>query len=217
MNRKFNKVCTLFIAQNSAGKSVIAQQLNALGYYHYSVREKIGEQYRDKMGHSLEHIRESFSSFAKNQKRLYGPEIFIREIVDDFFNSDHHFCVIESLRAPGEAAWIRYAEKQKLYPGMKFILIGITARKKIRKQRFLTRTDGLAIQATVEEFERQEHLCNNGTEEWSENISRAFQYADFILRNNTEEDKIGAINRIHTEGKKSLDLTYNNVLEKTCY
>jgi hypothetical protein len=174
-------------AQNYAGKSGLADRLAFHHMMHYSVREKsILPRYHMLHGHEIEKIGNALTTFCEAQKKEHGCQIFIEEWIDRFVTlEESNICVLESLRAPGEARWFM-EEMPKKYPGLKVLLIGITAPYEQRLARALRgRRDELGKQ-TKESFEAREKLVNRGIEPWEENVEavlslpyvQTFQNAD---------------------------------------
>ncbi len=187
MNNK--KIALFFVAENHAGKTSIAKGLEASfpTIAHYSIRAVIQKAYTDQYGVDSSALqRDHIQTFSEMMKAEYGPAIFIEEAVQLFNDSSLDLCIIESLRAPGEAAWITSTEFELRFPDILPLIIGITAPVEDRLKRFLSkREDNIAFELTEEEFYRHETLSNHGAQDtpWEENIKETFTYVDLTVNN----------------------------------
>ncbi len=186
MNNK--KIALFFLAESHAGKTVIAKGLEAHfpTIAHYSIRAVIQKAYTDKHGADSSTLRrEHIQTFSEMRKAEYGPAVFIEEAVQLFNDSSLDLCIIESLRAPGEAAWITSKEFELAFPTILPLIIGITAPIEDRFKRFLSRPDNLTSVLTREEFDRDEVRSNHGapSNPWEENIKETFTYVDLTVSN----------------------------------
>lgn len=181
------KIAPFFVAENHAGKTSLAEALEPHfpTIAHYSIRGVIQKAYSDEYGaDNSAKRRDHIQTFSEMKKAEYGPAIFIQEAVKLFNNSSFDLCIIESLRAPGEADWIISPEFEIEFPDITPLIIGITAPIEDRLQRFLSaRPDNLAAELTEEEFYRHEALSNHGHYPYEENIKATMLRADLIVSN----------------------------------
>jgi dephospho-CoA kinase len=171
------------VAQNNAGKSEIAKGLAERGIKHYSVRDGIRKRHREIHGTEIENVGHAFRSFCQGQKKEHGYHVFIDSVIDDFMTNDNKkICVIESLRAPGEAQWF-INEVSKKHPKATVLLIGITAPYEQRLGRFMKgRPDELG-ERTQESFDERERIVNNGSEPWEESVENTLRHAHEVFEN----------------------------------
>lgn len=162
------KKAIFLVAQNCSGKTTIAQILaDNLSARIYSLREIINE-FALNRGFILQN-RESFTDFSQKNKKLYGPEFFIKKALEDFSKIQDSFAIIESVRCPGEMIWLN---NNKFFSGIQNIPIALIAPDSVRKERFYKRStnENLSNQKSEEEFYKQEKLVNSGVEPWEENV-----------------------------------------------
>lgn len=180
------KKAVFFVAENHAGKTSVANRLVDLYYprmVHLSIRGIIKTMHKTLYDSAVFEDRDVIQNFSEMQKAEYGPEIFIEEAVRQFNDSVHDFAIIESVRAPGEAVWIRET-LNKTFPNITPLIIGLTAPFNDRYNRFLSeRPDNLSRELTRIEFDRQEDLVNNGMELWEENIETTMLLTDSDVSN----------------------------------
>jgi len=178
------KLIVGIVAQNNAGKTEVATAVaKKLTAVHYSVRDKIRARYRRHNGQDIPSHDQTFQNFCQAQKNVFGPEVFIKEIVDDFMKvKGVRIGIIESIRAVGESKWL--LEKLHLeYPSAMSIVLGITAPFEDRLGRFLKgRPDELSVR-TKEGFVYREWLVNKGFEDSSENVEKVLEQATELFPN----------------------------------
>lgn len=181
------KIALFLVANNHAGKTKIAERV--INHFpelkHYSIRKIITTAFSTTYRTSTPlNKRNHIQNFSEMQKAEYGPEIFIKEAVQTFTTSTHDLCIIESLRAPGEAQWILGEEFCTEFPDIIPLIIGITAPVEDRFSRFLSeRPDTIATTLTREEFEKHELLSNHGDKPWEENITMTMEYTNLCINN----------------------------------
>ncbi len=190
---KRNKKAIFLVAENCSGKTTIAKILSQnLSAKEYSMREIIRDSAIAE-GVDLQN-RTEFINFSQGKKVLYGSEFFIKKAVDDFAKSNERYAIIESLRCPGEITWIN---QNHLYNGIQLIPVAIITPQELRLERFLNRSSGENLsnnENSVEEFVRQETLCNSGVETWEENIKKTILLTFHRFENIDERPDVCANN-----------------------
>jgi hypothetical protein len=157
-------------AQNYAGKTGFATRLAGHGMTHYSVREAIRQEHHALCGYDIKNTSSAFTAFGEAQRKERGCHIFIEKPIKRFMvQKKSGICIIESFRARGEAIWFMEKVPQE-YPGVKTVLIGITAPYDQRLGRSLVGRPDQLDAPTKESFDHREMLVNRGVELWEESV-----------------------------------------------
>lgn len=179
------KTLIFLVAENCAGKSSVARELQeCFAAKLFSMREVIYTEMRYQ-GFTDEEIqtRGFFKEFCEGMKKNSHPAFFIKQAAYNFLDRKESVGIIESIRCPGEAAWVNEMKRQ--YEDLTICLIGITAPKVQRLKRFTQRDlqESLAKENTMKEFVRQEILVNSGIRPWEENVQKTMEYAHLTVEN----------------------------------
>lgn len=178
------KIMIFLAAQNCAGKTSIAEMLHeSFEAKAYSVRKIIETEAKNR-GVKLA-SRKTFTQFSQGVKRVNGSGYFLQQALDDFMKEQARVAIVESIRCPGELAWIK--NQQSLH--LKMVPIGIIAEEPIRYDRFLHRTGAESLASTIsqEEFLKQENLVNSGKRPWQENVAEVLKAITFKIENNHQD------------------------------
>lgn len=151
---------------NGAGKGEVAAYLTRKGYAYFSLSDEIRKELRKK---GKEITRNSLIALGNSLRQRYGADILARRVMKKVKGK----AVIDSIRNPGEAAYLR---KQG-----QFVLVAVDAPVELRHKR-VKRRGRLESAATLEEFlakEKQE-MAGGKTEQ---QLSRVMARADFTIFN----------------------------------
>ena len=155
-----------------AGKGTVVEHLvKNHGFRHYSVREFLLEEIK-KQG--LPPNRDSMVKVANALRAQHTPYYIIAELYKRAIQEGEN-AVIESIRTPGEIAFLRQQEN--------FILIAVDADPYLRYERIRQRnseTDHIDFETFVENERRE----MSATDPNKQNLQKCIQMADFKFMNN---------------------------------
>lgn len=209
MNNKYELVILFLVARNRAGKTKYATTLAEYGIPTFSAREVIKNRHFKLRKTPLPSERQKFQDFAIGQKKKHGAHTFIAESLKQI-PTDSKIILFESIRASGEAQWIKNFPRTWKKKKVKAVLIHIDASYEVRLRRYLSESGENNLSAgevSEEKFNEDETRTNSGTEDWSENISAVIPYADLVVENNTEEDFNRGFNKIISYAQSFLNQT----------
>ena len=171
-----------------AGKGTIVEYLiNRKGFSHFSVRQYlIGEI----MKKGLTVNRDSMVKVANELRAKHSPAFIIEELYGQAKNEGKD-AVIESIRTPGEAEFLK---KQG-----NFLLIAVDANPKTRFERIKIRaseTDQIDFETFLENENREMHT----TDPNKQNLKRCIEMADAVIENNgTVDGLIQQVDKVLSE------------------
>ena len=162
-----------------AGKGVIVSYLQSRGYEHFAVRDFILEEVRKR---GLPEVRDSNVIVANDIRKSHSPSYIVECLYDRAVKSGHD-AVIESIRNPGEAVWL------KSQPNFK--LISVDAPVETRYKRILSR-NGSFDNVTFEQFVEHNRREMSSVDPSAQNIEACMAMADIKLINDGTLDELYA-------------------------
>ena len=166
-----------------AGKGTVVELLGKRGYHHHSVRDFLVAQIPQ--GTTVN--RDSMVSIANSLRQEKGADYIIRSLLD-IATKERKNCIIESIRNPLEAEYLR--------KNCTFYLLCVDADISIRYDRVLKRkseTDNISFKTFVENEQREMSTLNSN----NQNIEQCIKMADYTLNNNkTIKDLEQQVNQV---------------------
>lgn len=171
---------------NGAGKGTVVEILKNNGFSHLSVGEYLMQEVK-KVG--WEENRESLIKMGNELRAKFGAGIIAEKLYDEAVKIGGKV-IIESIRTEGEIETLRNKGK--------FILLGVTADRKIRYERVILR-GGVKDNVDFEEFFRSEDNEMTSTDPNKQNLGRCIELSDYKIENNgtMEELKLRVNNIIN--------------------
>lgn len=161
-----------------AGKGTLVDFLvKEEGFRHFSVRQFLIEEI-ERQG--LPVNRDSMTNVANDLREKHHPAYIIEKLYEKAIRHGGR-AIIESIRTPGEVAFLR---KQG-----NFYLLAVDADPKIRFQRIQLRASE-TDRIDFETFMANEAREMNTTDPNKQNLSQCIRLADFKLDNNESIDKL---------------------------
>ncbi len=152
----------------SAGKGTIADYLVEKGFKHYSVRDFLLNEIKER---GMPETRESMVLVANELREEFGASYIVEKL---YAMANGKNAVIESIRCVGEVMALR---KKK-----DFVLFAADAEIKLRYDRAVKRenmTDDITFEKFVEEEERE----INNTDINKQNLLKCIELADYVFIN----------------------------------
>jgi dCMP deaminase len=162
---------------NAAGKGEIVNILIDRGFKHYSVREFLIEEIRER---GLPVNRESMVMVANDLRQQNSPSHIVERLYNEAKSVGGNI-VIESLRTPGEIMSLR--------DNRDFHMLSVDADPKLRYTRMLERaseTDGV----NFEKFMADEILEMENVDPAKQNIKKCIEMSEFKLENNSSIEEL---------------------------
>ncbi len=154
-----------------AGKGTVVDYLvSNKNYKHYSVRNYLIKEIENR---KLTVDRNSMVAIANDLRTKYGPSFITQQLFDEAKKAKSN-CIIESVRNPSEAEFI------KSHGGT---MIAVDADQKIRYERIKSRAT-VTDNVTFEEFKAQEEKEMICTDPNSQNLQKCIEMSDIKLYNN---------------------------------
>ncbi len=170
-----------------AGKGTLVDYLvKEEGFRHFSVRQFLIEEIERR---ELPVNRDSMTVVANNLRKKYHPAYIIEKLYEKAIQHGGR-AIIESIRTPGEIAFLR---KQG-----NFYLLAVDANPKIRFQRIQLRASE-TDRIDFETFMANEAREMNTSDPNKQNLSQCIRLADFRLNND------GSRNELHNQLRKVLE------------
>ena len=161
-----------------AGKGTLVEYLvKHEGFRHFSVRQFLIEEIKR---HGLPVNRDSMTNVANTLRKKHHPAYIIEKLYEKAIRHGGR-AIIESIRTPGEIAFLR---KQG-----NFYLLAVDADPKVRFQRIQLRASE-TDRIDFETFLTNEAREMNTTDPNKQNLSECIRLADFKLTNNGSIDKL---------------------------
>ncbi len=154
-----------------AGKGTIVEYLiNKKGFKHYSARDFISEEVKQR---KLEINRDTLTAVANDLRAKHSPQYVIEQL---FYQAQKEGgnAVIESVRTPGEIAFLR---KQP-----EFYLFAVDADPKLRFQRIKKRgsaTDHIDFETFLANEKREMSTSDPN----KQNLGKCIELADYVFHN----------------------------------
>lgn len=155
----------------AGGKGIVAEYLKKKGFFYSSTSERVREECRQR---GIEITRDSLQDVADELRRKFGPEVLAKrtwKIVEKY-----PLAVIDSIRGIAEVDFLKSKPN--------FYLIGITAPRRIRYQRVVSR------RRESDPITRKEFLAadkkdfKSGQGKFGRNITACLKKTDLLLHNN---------------------------------
>lgn len=161
-----------------AGKGTIVDYLiKTRGFKHYSARSFISEEVTRR---NLPVNRDTLTSVANDLRKNHSPWYVIEQLYYQAQKEGNN-AVIESIRTPGEIAFLR---KQA-----NFYLFAVDADPKIRYQRIRQRasaTDHIDFETFIANEKRE----MTTTDPYKQNLGKCIEMADFVFYNNNSRKEL---------------------------
>ena len=161
-----------------AGKGTVVEFLEKQkGFYHYSVREYLLEEIRER---GMAENRDSMFNVANELRAQHGPAFITDQLYLKAAESGQN-CIIESIRTPGEI----FSLKEK----GSFFLFAVDADPKLRYKRIVERsseTDKISFNTFIENETRE----MNTSDPNKQNLKACIRAADFVLYNNGSKEDL---------------------------
>jgi dephospho-CoA kinase len=157
----------------AGGKGIVAEYLKKKGFYYSSTSERVREECRKR---GLEITRDSLQNIADELRRKFGPEVLAErtwKIVEKY-----PLAVIDSIRGIAEVDFL------KTKPN--FHLIGVTASKKSRYQRLVSRNRESDPITWKEFLAADKKDFKSGQGKLGRNITACLKKTDLLIHNNKE-------------------------------
>ena len=161
-----------------AGKGNIVEYLiNKKGFKHYSARDFISEEVKQR---KLEINRDTLTAVANDLRAKHSPQYVIEQL---FYRAQKEGgnAVIESVRTPGEIAFLR---KQP-----EFYLFAVDADPKLRFQRIKQRgsaTDHIDFETFLANEKREMSTSDPN----KQNLGKCIELADFVFHNDGSMEEL---------------------------
>lgn len=169
-----------------AGKGTVVDYLvNKKGFKHYSMSGYIKEKLIKK---GLEPNRDNLRIVANEIRSKYGPDYITKKLFNRA-KKENSNVIIESIRNPKEAAFIKFQNNGYLF--------AVDANQKIRYFRIQKRASE-KDNVTFKEFKEQEKKELQSKDLNAQNLPKCILMADFKLDNN------GTIKELYEKVEKSL-------------
>ena len=175
-----------------AGKGTIVEYLiDNNGFKHYSARDFIAEEVNKR---GLEVNRDSLTEVANDLRKMHSPQYVIEQL---FYRAQKEGgnAVIESVRTPGEIAFLR--EQSDFY------LFAVDADPKLRFERIKQRasaTDNIDFETFLSNEKRE----MSTTDPNKQNLGKCIEMADFVFYNNGAiKDLFEKVEKVLAEIKSS--------------
>lgn len=167
-----------------AGKGVVADYLSSKkGFVHYSVRTMLIEEAKKR---GLEPNRDTFMFISNDLRRTYGNQIIAQKMYV-MAEAGGKNSIIESIRSPGEVAFLRTQKN--------FILMSIDSDIEIRYER-ITKRGSHTDDVSFERFKSDEAREMESDDPSSPNLRKCIDLADIKIYNNgSQEDLCAEVER----------------------
>ena len=155
----------------AGGKGIVAEYLKKKGFYYSSTSERVREECRRR---GREITRDSLQNTADELRRKFGPEVLAKrtwKMVEKY-----PLAVIDSIRGIAEVDFL------KTKPN--FYLIGVTASKKSRYQRLVSRNRESDPITWREFLAADKKDFKSGQGKFGRNITACLRKTDLLLHNN---------------------------------
>jgi len=155
----------------AGGKGIVAEYLKKKGFYYSSTSERVREECRRR---GREITRDSLQNTADELRRKFGPEVLAKrtwKMVEKY-----PLAVIDSIRGIAEVDFL------KTKPN--FYLIGVTASKKSRYQRLVSRNRESDPITWREFLAADKKDFKSGQGNFGRNITACLRKTNLLLHNN---------------------------------
>jgi len=174
----------------AGGKGVVAEFLRKKGFFYSSTSDRVREEARKK---GVEITRENLQKIADDLRRKFGPEALAKRTWEIIKNQSSTQAVIDSIRGEAEVDYLKGRPN--------FHLIGVTAPRRLRYQRVISRQRE-SDPMKWEEFSRIDKIdFKSGQGRDGRNIKACLKKSDFLIENiktlrNLKEEIEEVLNKI---------------------
>lgn len=170
-----------------AGKGEVVEYLKKRGFIHFSAREIILEEVKKR---GLEANRDNTTLVSNDLRTMHAPS-YIIECLYEKARETGKDCIIESIRALGELAFLR---KQN-----NFILFAVDADPQTRYERIVLRKSALD-NVSYEKFLSDEKREISSSDPTKGSINDCIRLADYVFHNNgTKEELYAQVEKVLPE------------------
>lgn len=160
-------------------KDIIVKSLDC---YYVSLSGAIFGQMEKKKG---TFDRKMMMQMGNELRQKYGTHV-IAKVSTEFMPREKPFMIVDGIRNPGEAEWLK-----KAYKG-NFFLLAVDAPQQVRFERMMKRAKPIDPK-TFEEFVQQdERDQGKGEPEYGQQVRRCMDMADLTIENDGDEAKLKA-------------------------
>jgi len=161
-----------------AGKGTLVDYLvHEKGYQHFSVRQFLIQEIEQR---KLIVNRDSMTKVANELRQKHHPAYIIEKLYEKASMQGNR-AIIESIRTPGEVAFLRNEGN--------FFLLAVDANPKVRYARIQTRASE-TDQVDYDTFLSNETREMTTTDPNKQNLSKCIQLADFRLNNDGTKEQL---------------------------
>ena len=170
----------------AGGKGIVAEFLRKKGFFYSSTSDRVREEARKR---EVEITRESLQKIADDLRRKFGPEVLAKRTWGMIENQSNTQAVIDSIRGEAEVDYLKGRPN--------FYLIGVTAPRRLRYQRVISRQRE-SDPMKWEEFLRIDKIdFKSGRGKEGRYIKACLKKSDFLIENvgtlRNLEEEIGKI------------------------
>jgi len=180
----------------AGGKGIVAELLRKKGFFYSSTSDRVREEARKR---GVEITRENLQKVADSLRREFGPEILAKRTWEIVKNQSNTRVVIDSIRGEAEVDYLKRRPN--------FYLIGVTAPRRLRYQRVISRQREYDPMEWGEFVKIDEADFKSGQEKKGRNIKACLKKSDFLIENvgtlKNLEKEIGEILKKILYGKAS--------------
>ncbi len=163
----------------AGGKGVVAEWLKKKGFFYTSTSDRVREEI---VRRGEEITRERLQQVADELREKYGPAVLAKRSWKLVIQKKAKRAVIDSIRGEAEVDFL------KSKPG--FVLIGVTAPRKLRYQRLVARgreSDPLSWEKFLE-IDKKDFKSGRG--KFGRNIKKCLKKADFLIVNDASLEEL---------------------------
>ena len=171
MSKKQRKIIIGLTGPMGAGHGMVAEYLKKKGFFYSSTSERVREECRRR---GREITRDSLQDVADELRRRFGPEILAKRTWN--IVKKYPLAIVDSIRGIAEVDFLKSKPN--------FYLIGITAPRKIRYQRVMSRhreSDPITWKGFLAVDKKD---FKSGQGKFGRNITACLKKADFLVVNN---------------------------------
>jgi len=163
----------------AGGKGLVAEFLRRKGFFYSSTSDRVREEIRER---GIETTREILQEIADGLRRKFGPEVLAKRTWEIIKSQSNPRVVIDSIRGEAE---VDYLKKKP-----NFYLIGVTAPRRLRYQRVISRQRE-SDPIKWKEFLRIDKIdFKSGQGKEGRNIKACLKKSDFLIVNDGSLEKL---------------------------
>jgi len=163
----------------AGGKGLVAEFLRRKGFFYSSTSDRVREEIRER---GIETTREILQEIADGLRRKFGPEVLAKRTWEIIKSQSNPRVVIDSIRGEAE---VDYLKKKP-----NFYLIGVTAPRRLRYQRVISRqreSDPIKWKECLR-IDKIDFKSGQGKE--GRNIKACLKKSDFLIVNDGSLEKL---------------------------